>query len=160
MLKVKTIKNVCFLGECDSIVTQLTCPFCNLKNEGYFYYKNTVYKISNDRPSATVICVSALDLVRYFEEYVRLILKVNNPILLISNKKQLRKFGLKIDDKNLSYSLAVPVISSRRPINRLLDDLHITASVPRIVTLNTVDLSLLYKSCIKIRRICKIFCKK
>ncbi len=153
MLKVKSIKNVHFVGRYENIVTQLTCPFCTNRTDCYFYYKGIVYKITDENPAATVIVASALDFVRNFCDYVEYIHCVSNPILLITDKKCLRKFGLKLNMKVLSYALSIPVIHSRHPVNKLLDAIHMTCSVQKIHGLEFEKYLSLYKSCISLRRL-------
>lgn len=157
MLKINTIKHIRFVGRSENITTQLTCPFCNSRADSYFYYKGVIYKITDDSPCVTVIVVSALDFVRHFYDYVSYIHSVSDAILLITDKKILRKFGLKLDIKLLSYALSVPVICSRHPLNKLLDAIHTACSVKKMKDGNVYDYTNLYKSCINL---CRLFRKK
>lgn len=115
----------------------------------YFYYKKVLFVVCEDNEDVSLVFVNAIELVQDFAKYITLLSNLNNPILIIQNKKRLKRFGISLDSKSLSYALSMPVLVSKAQI---LKTLHATSTISKIVVSKQVDLKELFDSTIIVRK--------
>lgn len=145
MLKVNSIKSIGFIGEANSLVTQLTCPYC-VSNRCCFYYKTNVYKIVSPTVSKIkVVVFPATDMLWRLEDLLTLS-SLDNTIIYITDYYMLRKMGVKINKQALRYILSCPVVfatrHSTRGLNRLLSAIHLVSNCPSTQNANIIKKSI------------------
>ena len=137
MLKIKSISTVGFVGECESLVHELTCPLSRKRTGDRFYYKSSLYRVeAPDDANVRVVVFSAVDVFCCFETLVDLV-DFQKCVLYLTDVKKARRMGIKIDKKRLSYALECPVVfatKSARGLNRLLDAVHMVSQTPNFIT--------------------------
>ena len=137
MLKIKSISTVGFVGECEKLVHELTCPLSRKRTGDRFYYKSALYRVeAPDDANVRVVVFSAVDVFCCFDTLVDLV-DFQKCVLYLTDVRKARRMGIVIDKARLSYTLECPVVfatKSARGLNRLLDAVHMVSQTPNFIT--------------------------